>query len=66
MIINFFMFNLNCFSLKAYFPFKLASIIKNGNLSFGAAGERVDSAILAEYMLVYLPAASRTAPSTSV
>ena len=49
-----------------YFPFKLASIIKNGNYSYDAAGERVDSAIIAEYVLVYLPAASRAAPVTSV
>ena len=41
-------------------------IIKNGNYSYDAAAERADSAILAEYVLVYLPVASRAAPSSSV
>ena len=62
-LFNNFIFYLNYFSLKSQFPFKSATIIKNGNPSNDTAGERVDSAILAEYMLVYLPAVSRTAPT---
>ena len=62
-LFNNFIFYLNYFSLKSQFPFKSAIIIKNGKPSYDTAGERVDSATLAEFMFYYLPAVSLTAPT---